>query len=380
MKRTEASPFPVAALTHAGMSGKNNEDRFGVSAFTLEDKARTPVMLAVLADGIGGHRAGEVAAEIAVETLSRVVAESDADEPQQILHAAVLEASQAILEASQGQDDRHGMGSTCACAWLIGNHLYTVTVGDSRIYLMHNSHIRQISTDHTWVQEALDYGLLQPEEAKNHPNAHVIRRYLGSVKPVVPDFRLKLEDDEKEDAATHNQGLSLFAGDRLLICSDGLTDLVEAEEIAGAFAERSLEEAVQYLVNLANERGGHDNITMIVVEVPPEALPKKRRGRWLIRLLLVLAILAGLAWLLWQGWNRLDGKPVPTLATATSTLQQDLFPTEPPTGMPSVYPLETKIIPTATPSATITRTPNISTQPETSGATYTPWPTNTLKP
>lgn len=379
MRRSKASPFPVAALTHAGMTGKNNEDRFGVSAFTLDDKDGTPVLLAVLADGIGGHRAGEVAAEIAVESLSRVVTESDGGQPRAILHAGVLQASQDILTASQQEADRHGMGSTVACIWLIGNRLYTVTVGDSRIYLMHNGHIRQISTDHTWVQEALDYGLLQPDEVKNHPNAHVIRRYLGSVKPVVPDFRLRLEDGEREEPAMQNQGMGLFAGDRLVLCSDGLTDLVEAEEIAGAFTNHTLDEAVQSLVDLANKRGGHDNITLIAVDIPPEAMPRKRRSRWLLRLLLVLMILAGLAWLLWQGWNRLGGQPVPTRNSPTVTLQQSLSLTPPVGQVRTAYPADTEAYPAKPPPST--PTPGVTLpQPGTGGATYTPWPTNTRNP
>ena len=380
MRRSESSPFRGAALTHAGMSGKNNEDRFGVSAFTLDDEADTPVLLAVLADGIGGHRAGEVAAEISVETLSQVVAESDGDQPREILHAAVLDASQEVLAASQGQEDRMGMGSTCACVWLIGNRLYTVTVGDSRIYLMHNGQIRQLSTDHTWVQEALDYGLLQPEEVKNHPNAHVIRRYLGSVKPVVPDFRLKLEDGEREESALANQGMSLFTSDRLLICSDGLSDLVEDQEIAGAFKDRTQEEAVQFLVDLANQRGGHDNITVIAVEIPPEAMPKKRRSRWLLRLVLLILILAGLTWLFWQTRQRLGDRPILPAASPTATLQQDLPATSLPGLIPTSYPADAQAYPVITPSPASTSTPLETSLPATAGPTYTPWPTNTLKP
>jgi serine/threonine protein phosphatase PrpC len=380
VRRSETSPYSVAALTHPGMSGKNNEDRFGVSAFTLDDKAKTPVLLAVLADGIGGHRAGEVAAEIAIETLSRVVAESDADQPREILQAAVLDASQAILAAAQGQEDRHGMGSTCACVWLIGNRLYTVTVGDSRIYLMHNGHVRQISTDHTWVQEALDYGLLQPEEAKNHPNAHVIRRYLGSVKSVVPDFRLRLEDGEKDEPAQQNQGLPLFVGDRILLCSDGLSDLVEQEEIAAAFVEHSQDAAVQTLVDLANQRGGHDNITVISVEIPQEALPRKHRSRWLLWLLLGIIAMGGLVWLLWQGWNRLVTQPLSTQASPTITLQQDMLRTSPPESTPRAYPADTKAYPAVTPSPTSPPLQTLSTPFVTGGATITPWPTNTRAP
>ena len=380
MKRSDTSPYPVAALTHPGMAGKNNEDRFSISAFVQENRARTPVLLAVLADGIGGHRAGEVAAEVAVETLSRVVAESEGEKPQDVLHAAVLEASQSILAASQGQEDRQGMGSTLACAWLTGNRLFTVTVGDSRIYLMHKSKIRQLSIDHTWVQEALEFGVLQPEDAKNHPNAHVIRRYLGSVKPVLPDFRLRLDDRESDDEAQANQGIGLLPGDRLILCSDGLTDLVEAEEIAAAFAGRSQAEALQNLVDLANERGGHDNITILAVEIPAVVVPRRPRGRWLLWLVAFLIVLAALAALVFYGLNQLGVSPLPEFVTRTPTLtlEQDLLRTPPtefaPAGLPTQPPTELPVLPGITPTA------QGSAYPPPGAATYTPWPTNTHTP
>jgi len=263
---TEEKHLEVAAHSHAGMSGKNNEDRFGVFHYRRNASDDTPAVLAVVADGIGGHRAGEIAARLAVETISQAVGNSDAREPVKILTDAIIQAGELIREQAEGDQDQKGMGATCACVWVVGDKLYTATVGDSRIYLIRDEKISQISTDHTWVQEALDHGALTPEQARNHPNVHVIRRYLGSPQPVVPDVRLRLDIEEDDAQAEANQGARLQPTDRLLLCSDGLTDLVKDHEILAALQTNQLEAAVQYLINLANHRGGHDNITIIALD------------------------------------------------------------------------------------------------------------------
>ncbi len=231
MIRTNRSSFTVGALTHPGMTGKNNEDRYAVSAFRLSPYSRVPVLLAVLCDGIGGHRAGEIAAELAVEQISRVVAASDGSRPVETLEQAVLSASEAISHHSARNPNLHGMGSTCACALIIRNRLYMTTVGDSRVYLLRGNTIQQLSTDHTWVQEALEEGTLEPEHIKGHPNQHVIRRYLGSPEPPEADFRVKQPGMESEAGEEGNQGLVLREGDRVMLCSDGLTDLVSDAEV-----------------------------------------------------------------------------------------------------------------------------------------------------
>src|SRR5512133_4281145 len=197
MKRVEKTHLPVAAMTHPGMKGKNNEDRFGVSAFRLKGQPETPVLLAILSDGIGGNRAGEVASEMAVNLISQFIAESDGRNPRQTIEAAIQMASEQIFQQAQQNPEQHGMGATCALAWIAGNQLYTATVGDSRIYLMRDDTIKQLSTDHTWIQEALERGLIQPDEVAGHPNSHVIRRYLGSPTPPEVDFRIRFEVGEE---------------------------------------------------------------------------------------------------------------------------------------------------------------------------------------
>ena len=207
------------------MTGKNNEDRYAVASFVLDQRDRVPVLFAVLADGIGGHRAGEVAAELAVNHLMQAVARSDGRHIRQTIEDAVIEASDAIAAHAGANENLKGMGATCATAWIVGDKLHTAYVGDSRIYLIRSGRIQQLTVDHSWVQEAIDKGVLTPEAARQHPNVHVIRRYLGSPTPPEPDFRLKLFNDEGDQHAENNQGLQILPNDILLLCSDGLTDL-----------------------------------------------------------------------------------------------------------------------------------------------------------
>ena len=375
MRRVHRSHIPVLAQTHPGMRGKNNEDRYGVTAFRLEDARRTPALLAVLCDGIGGHRAGEVAAEIAVNRISSTVAEKgERLLPTDVLQSAIVTASQAIYQQAQYNHHQEGMGATCACAFIIDRRLYLANVGDSRVYLLRSGEIRQLTTDHTWIQEAIEKGVLTPAQAEGHPNTHVIRRFLGSPQPPEADLRLHLADDESDASARANQGMLLQDGDLLLLCSDGLTDLVTDEEIAHALFQQPLQEAANGLVELANLRGGHDNITLIAIQVPQNSKSKRRSpAAWLLVGVMVM-LLVGLLTAVWaRGF--LD-KPEQQTAVPTSTVHVTLeLPgsrvTQP---NPVVFPTSTfPPLPTAvlTPSATA---------PISSAATLTPWPTNTRQP
>jgi protein phosphatase len=375
----------VAAITDPGRKGKNNEDRYAVAAHRLGRVGGTSSVFAVIADGVGGHRAGEVAADLAVEAISRIVAGSNAKTPLETLQYAFQQANQIISSQAESELTQKGMSTTGACAWVIGNRLYIASVGDSRIYLLRGDRIRQITIDHTWVQEAISSGVLSLEQARDHPNSHVIRRHLGSSQPVVPDFRLRLRDDEDDLRAEANQGLPLRPGDQILICSDGLTDLVEDGEIAAMLRSGKPDRALGDLVELANQRGGHDNITIVLLEVPQSvdgswsglSRVTKARLLWLTIGLGSLLLLAGIliTGLFWIG--------TPTVPTATPQaseaplLQPQVFPGGAPTstffstateafqGLVSATPLEsaparaaeTQILPT-----------------------YTPWPTSTPEP
>ena len=277
----------VAALSHSGMTGKINEDRFAVSSFNLGPDDPRPAVFAVVADGIGGHRAGEVAAELVVNYISQGVAESNGKKPLKILENAIHNASQAVAVSSATRMEHEGMGATCACAWVVDRKLYIAHVGDSRIYLIRDGQIRRLTIDHTWVQEAIEKGILDPERAREHPNVHVIRRYLGSGRLPEVDFRLCLEEGEDDQKANGNQGFEMGPGDTLLLCTDGLTDLLWDDEILKTLDSQSdVNAAAEALVEMANRRGGHDNITVVLISVPsPAEVVRKKKGfvDWLRR-------------------------------------------------------------------------------------------------
>jgi protein phosphatase len=286
MIRSTLAHLHVAAISHAGMSGKNNEDRYAVSSFQLSKDDARPALFAIVSDGIGGHRAGEVAAELAVNYITTGVAESNAKKPVKILETAIHDASQAISAHSAGNDEEEGMGATCACVWVIENKLFTAYVGDSRIYLLRGKQIQRLTIDHTWVQEAFEKGIITAEQMHNHPNVHVIRRYLGGLKLPNVDFRLRIDNEESNEESENNQGFHLEPGDTILMCTDGLTDLVWDDEILKTIrSKRDMKSAAETLVNMANERGGHDNITVVILSMPKlEEVVKKKSGilDWLL--------------------------------------------------------------------------------------------------
>jgi serine/threonine protein phosphatase PrpC len=375
----------VTVVTHPGMKGKQNEDRYGVSAHIYNPEYPIPSTLAIIADGIGGHRAGEVAAEMAVEIISRKIAESKPFRPQVTLKSAVIAASQAIREQSEKDSAKRGMGATCVCTWIIGDRLYTASVGDSRVYLIRGERIRQLTVDHTWIQEAVDKGLLTFDEAVGHPNQHVIRRFLGSESPPLPDMRLFLETDDSDEEARSHQGMRLYPGDCLLLCSDGLTDLVADWEILARVKQLHIEEALNGLVDLANGRGGHDNITIVALRVPDifptqlqvkhdpvtvavnDARPKNRRSSLKKAILsclgLSLLLLIGFMAATTYGWLAMGDPPEPTqLVTETPA------PTQTVITIAIIEPTATFTLPLG-PTATST---HFQAQP-----TYTSWPTST---
>lgn len=263
----------TACITDPGSKGRLNEDSFEIAAFTISEDDDTPVLLAIIADGIGGHKAGEIASEIAVATIISSVAECDGTDPLWILKSALLEANHSITNEAEKDLSRKGMGSTVACALVIDTALYIATLGDSRLYLLRDHVIQQLNIDHTWVQEALDVGVINTEEARSHPRRHLIRSYLGSSEPIHPDLRLYLDSKENQEQAKANQGLPLVPGDQVLVCTDGLTDLVADEEILEILTgEENKDDQLQKLVDLANKRGGHDNITAVVLQAPGDEL------------------------------------------------------------------------------------------------------------
>jgi len=358
MIKTEESHLVISAASHPGITGKENEDRYRITSLLTGRKGKTPSVFAVLCDGIGGHRAGEVAAEMGVTIITENIAIGSARQPLKTMAVAISRASNAIYSASQLDRGRAGMGATCACAWVIGDRLYTANLGDSRIYLLREGHFFQLSMDHTWIQEALDAGIITREEGENHPNAHVIRRYLGSKKPPEPDFRLWVFEGEKDEDALKNQGMRINPGDVFMLCSDGLTDLVSDEEIQAVIQSHPIEDAPGILIDMANHRGGHDNITVILMQNPQQKGAQRKR-RWVLGCLITLMVVSAFATALLFGWRWLN---------------DDVEDTQLPPSVTFTLPEATH---TEYPTPTVTSTFTREAAPQSS---ITPWHTNTPSP
>lgn len=380
MNPVDDAHLPVIAVTDPGRGGKNNEDSYAVSAYQVSENDPTPSLFAIIADGVGGHQAGEVAAEMAVEMISEVVANSSADQPLTTLEKAFAKANQAICSQSSSDSNLSGMSTTATCAWIISDRLYLASIGDSRIYLRRGDRLIQLTVDHTWVQEAIESGLITADQARTHPNAHLIRRHLGSKQPAIPDFRLQLRQDESDKQSIANQGMQLIAGDHLLLCSDGLTDLVSDNEIQESLENLPLDEALHGLIELSNSRGGHDNITIIGINIPQVSLLAKKpkvRTRLIVSILLVMffGVILVVGWFYRQS---LLGERIPTATFQPTITFQLNLPAITATALP---PTEVEQTPPSTdiasPSPISSPSPGLETPVQ---ATYTPWPTSTTAP
>jgi PPM family protein phosphatase len=279
----------AAGVTDVGRVREGNEDGF------LDESLRLGVV--AVADGMGGHRAGEVASATALESLRGAMA---AGRP---LRDAIVDANDAVLEKSVSDQQLRGMGTTLTAGTLgTDGNLVIGHVGDSRAYLLHDGELTQITDDHSLVEEMVRTGELTPEQAESHPQRSIITRALGI--------------DPEVDVDVYP--VQLGAGDRILLCSDGLTTMVRSEDIADILErERNPERAAQLLVDAANAAGGEDNITAVVVdavedetalaaepeaaeddtsELAPRRKRRRGRGRTILRVLLwVLPVLAVLA-------------------------------------------------------------------------------------
>jgi len=241
----------VAQLTDVGRKRDHNEDNM---AYVIPKDPQVMAYkgaLFIVADGMGGHAAGEVASEIAVDTVSNAYYQDDNDDVQSSLLQAIRRANAAIHQRAAENMLRSGMGTTCVAAVLRGNVAYIANVGDSRAYLVRKSQIRQVSQDHSWVAEQVRAGLLTEEQARTHAQRNVITRSLGTQPEVEIDFFLE----------------ALEEGDSLILCSDGLSGLVNDEEMQRTVEQFVPQESVYHLIERANENGGPDNITAIVAHV-----------------------------------------------------------------------------------------------------------------
>ena len=240
-----------AQLTDVGRKRPHNEDNM---AHVIP---KDPVVMGkqgalfIVADGMGGHAAGEIASEIAVDTVSKVYYQEDSDEVPALLLRSIKRANALIHQRASENMLRSGMGTTCVAAILRGNSAFIANVGDSRAYLIRGGQIKRVSQDHSWVEEQVRAGLLSEEQARSHAQRNVITRCLGTQAEVEVDIFYE----------------QLQEGDTLLLCSDGLSGLVSDDDMRTIVEQHPPQESVYHLVERANENGGHDNITVIVVRV-----------------------------------------------------------------------------------------------------------------
>jgi PPM family protein phosphatase len=251
-------------VSDVGRVRTNNEDSFRI----VETQN-----LFILSDGMGGEAHGEVASAIAVETIAKYCSDTEGpkEDSQETLHGtaaeswnpqtkrlqnAVLQANFAIYTAAQEHPDQHGMGATLTAGWVNGSKLSLAHVGDSRAYLLRAGGLQQLTSDHSLVAEQVRRGIITPQQAEESDMQSVLLRALGAH----PEVDVDVEE------------VDLMARDLLLFCSDGLTRMVTEPEIAGVLqAETDPGAAAQKLVDLANERGGLDNVTVVIARVHEES-------------------------------------------------------------------------------------------------------------
>jgi serine/threonine protein phosphatase PrpC len=209
----------------------------------------------IVADGMGGHAAGEVASEMAVRIVAQELGAPSGKTDAQLADAmrrAIQRANAAIFERTLTEHDKRGMGTTATLLVLSGPRYLIGQVGDSRAYLLRDQHLLQLTKDHSYVQEQVDAGYLTPEQARTHPYSNVITRCVGANSDVVPDIYVG----------------AVKAGDKYLLASDGLTGMLEDVDLEAALrGSQGPQTVVDSLIEEANRRGGLDNITAIVVRV-----------------------------------------------------------------------------------------------------------------
>ena len=237
------------ALTNVGVQRNTNQDFVYVS----EEKVGNLPNILIVADGMGGHKAGEVASELAVNAVLESIKANKKKDKITIIEQAIAAANEKVLEVASSDEKCKGMGTTIVVATVADNNLYVANVGDSRLYLIADD-IKQITRDHSLVQEMVSIGELDKESAKTHSRKNVITRAVGVEKKLMADFfEVEVEDKTK-----------------ILLCSDGLSNMVDDKELEAIIKEcigEGLEATVHKLIDTANSNGGLDNIAVVLAEV-----------------------------------------------------------------------------------------------------------------
>lgn len=237
------------AKSDKGKVREINEDYFYIST-SLDE-----VQLYILADGMGGYNGGEIASSLAVQSAKNYIennfkeTEKDRDSIIQLLGSSMEYANMVVYEKAKENPELQGMGTTLEICLIYNNKVYIGHVGDSRIYRIRKQFIRKLTQDHSYVQKLVKEGTITNEQAAHHPQKNMLMKALGCNAFLEPDVMVK----------------GFLKDDILIICSDGLTNLVDQQTIY-EMASKNIEQATKDLVNLANDRGGYDNITVVVIK------------------------------------------------------------------------------------------------------------------
>jgi len=340
---TKSLPIEVVALSDVGKVRSNNEDSYLAYLPPLQEAEKMGLWaLLVVADGMGGHALGELASQTAVKAFSEALFASLAKQPndkEKALKDAINHANNAVYRLA-GEEGKGRPGTTLTALILGSDSFYIAHIGDSRIYLLRDGQLRQLTTDHTWVASEVAKGRMKPYEAQNSPFRNYLTRALGSKPTVEGDIFAG----------------GLKEGDVFLLCSDGLTGHVRDDEIANLLnGNESLQESCERLVAMANERGGHDNITVLLAQVglrrtkhhpllqsetptqpyiPRPAFKKRKRFHWESFLFLILfgvvfGLILGLALRIWQ-LTRSHQIPEPVILKPQKSTVSSLTPAAQP--------------------------------------------------
>ena len=238
------------AKSDQGKVREMNQDYYYIS--TPLDK----VQLYILADGMGGYNGGEIASKLAVETAKNYIEnnfneiEKDKDSIIQLLGSSMEYANMVVYEKSKEDPELQGMGTTLEICLIYNNKVYIGHIGDSRIYRIRKEFIRKLTQDHSYVQKLVKEGTITKEQAAHHPQKNMLMKALGCNAFVEPDVMVK----------------GFFKDDILIMCSDGLTNLVDQETIYQTASKKNIEQASKDLVQMANDNGGYDNITVVIIK------------------------------------------------------------------------------------------------------------------
>ena len=411
----------IGSCTHRGVGGKENQDRnvaFRIGPGNPDDWSAYPAQsryAVAVADGVTSQAAGADASGIAVQALKRVLCQdAHGAPPKLLLEEAFLQVNSDILSAVAANPSFKGMSTTLVAAMVQGWHLFVAHVGDSRAYLIRGNTLSRLTVDHTWVQEALDAGRLTQEAARVHPNRHTILRFLGSRRAVQIDGTI-IKPGTDGGLATRQlcESIVLEPGDALLLCTDGITDKIEEDELLRLVRSHQYRprQGARTLVETAVSRGETDNITAVLMVMPHAGLRGFLAGllpgsglkdNWNPLLLGALAfLLVAALWLFFQEGNLPLGPGSRTTAPAEAAAGSETSTPTPfsvaaaagavggnvaepfgtpvglgaqparltilpsPTATWTPRPTSTRFPPSATPSATLTAAP--SATPTTAG-------------